>query len=137
MPVPHAIESGDNFSLEVVESAGVRLVPRHPLERDCSKHSGREGLFACRLHSMIDRRSANVAGRGLVAAARSNHSGCDNDNQARKHGVDRQQFSGSLAVTAIDTWHARDLRCGLAATFGNQQQIVPLRPAHQLDRQLS
>jgi hypothetical protein len=58
MPVPHAIVSGDNSSLELVEPAGVRLVPRHPLERDCSKHFGHEGLFACRLRSMIDRRSA-------------------------------------------------------------------------------
>ena len=110
-------------SLELVEPAWVRLVPRHTFECDCSKHSRREGLFACRSHSRIDRRSAKVAGRRLVVAASNEHGGCDYDNQACKHGVGRQHFSGPFAVTAIDTWHARDVRRGLAATFGNQQQI--------------
>ena len=139
MPVPHAIESGDNFSFEVVQPAWVRLVPRHTFECDCSKHSRREGLFACRSHLRIDRWSTKVAWRRLVVAASNKRGGCDNDNQACNHGVGRQHFSGPFAVTAIDTWHARDLRRRFAATFGNQQQIVrsdPLGPAHELDRQL-
>ena len=118
-------------SLQLVEPAGVRLAPCHTLKRDCSKHLCREGLFACREHLRIDRRSAKIAGRRLVVAASNEHGGRDNDNQARKHGVGRQHFSGPFAVTAIDTWHARDVRRRLAATFGNQQQIVarPIRLA--------
>jgi hypothetical protein len=35
--------------------------------------------------------------------------------------------SGSLAVTAIDTWHGNDVLRWLAVTCSNQQQIVAYR----------